>query len=270
MKKISLVLLLTLGLTAKAFGQSGEVSNESAESDVAYIGALGASLPEYLGSADEELRVFPYLSVQDYKGLDLFGTSLSYRAIETGTGQGLGKWSLRAGPNLTYQSGRDSDDSPTLSGLEDIDASVLLGGYLRGTFGPVGIRLDAGQDIIGGHDGVAANASVGTFLPLGKLKIQPSATLSWGSANHNQSFFGITQTQSNASGLAVNDVDSGVFGYSVNLVSWYDVSDDWVVTLIGTHRWFTGDADDSPILLAEDGADTGLFVAFGVARKFNL
>lgn len=270
MKILTTTLLVSLALTAPAFAQTDEGPTVSDDSSTAFIGAIGALRSEYLGSDQETLSAFPYVSVQDYKGFDLFGTSLSYRAVETGTGQGLGKWSLRAGPNLTYQSGRDSDDSPTLDGLKDIDASLLAGGYVRGTFGPVGLRFDAGQDIAGGHDGVTANASIGTFLPLGRLKIQPSASVSWGSANHNQNFFGITQTQSNASGLDVNDVDSGVFGYSANLVSWYELNDDYVITLIGTHRWFTGDADNSPILLAEDGADTGLFVALGFARRFTL
>ena len=270
MKIYTLALIALLGSATSAFAQSGEVTNESDDTDVLFAGAIATVSSEYLGSDQENLGVLPYISVQDYKGFDLFGTALSYRAVETGTGQGLGKWSLRAGPNLSYQGGRDSDDSPTLTGLDDIDGSFLLGGYVRSTIGPVGLRFDAGQDISGGHDGVAANASIGTFLPLGRLKIQPSATVSWGSANHNQSFFGITQAQSNTSGLALNDVDSGVFGYSANLVSWYELNDDYVITLIGTHRWFTGDADDSPILLAEDGADTGLFVAVGIARRFNL
>ena len=267
MKIYALTVILYLGSMGHAFAQT---SNESDEKSVAYVGALGSYGSEYLGSDQEEFRVLPYVSVQDYKGIDIFGTSLSYRAIETGTGQGLGKWSLRAGPNATFQGGRDSDDSPTLTGLDDVDSSLLLGGYLRGSFGPVGFRLDAGQDVIGGHDGVVANASVGTFLPLGKFKVQPSASLNWGSANHNQSFFGVTQAQSNASGLAVNDLDSGIYGYSVNLIGWYDLSDDYTLTFIGSHRWFTNDADDSPILLAEDGADTGLFLALGVARKFGL
>lgn len=268
MKSLTLAFSVALGLSTQAVAQ--DVSNDSDDTGVAFVGALGALTSEYLGSAEEELRAFPYVSVQDYQGFDLSGTSLSYRAVETGTGQGLGKWSLRAGPNLTFQGGRDSDDSPTLTGLKDIDSSVLAGGYVRGTFGPIGLRLDAGHDIIGGHGGTVANASVGTFLPLGKLKILPSASVNWGSADHNQSFFGITQTQSSASGLAVNDLDSGIYGYSVNLVSWYELSDNYVVTAIGTHRWFVNDANDSPILMAEDGADTGLFFAFGIARKFNL
>jgi len=93
--------------------------------------------------------------------------------------------------------------------------------------------------------------------------------VSWGSANF-KSFFGITEAQSSASGLAVNDVDSGIYGYSVNLVSWYEITDNYVITAIGSHRWFSGEANNSPILLADDGADTGLFVGLGIARKFNL
>jgi len=249
MKKFSLSILATLCLATPVFAQSGDVSNESDESSVAFLGALGLHSSEYLGSAEEETRVFPYVSVQDYKGFDLFATSLSYRALETGTGQGLGKWSLRAGPSGTR---------------------LRAGGYVRGTFGPVGLRVSAGQDIAGGHDGISANASVGTFLPLGRLKIQPSASVSWGSANFNESFFGITQAQSSASGLAVNDVNSGIYGYSVNLVSWYEITDNYVITAIGSHRWFSGEANNSPIILADDGADTGLFVGLGIARKFNL
>lgn len=269
MTKILLPLITALALSTPAFGQSGDVSNESDESNVVFLGALGLQSPEYLGSDENETRILPYISVQDYKGFDLFATTLSYRALETGTGQGLGKWSLRAGPSLTYEAGRESEDSPTLTGLEDIGGSVIAGGYVRGTFGPVGLRFSAGQDIAGGHGGISANASVGTFLPLGRLKIQPSASVSWGSADFNQSFFGITQAQANASRLTVNDVDSGIYGYSVNLVSWYEITDDYVISLIGSHRWFAGDADDSPILLAEDGSETGLFVGIGVARRFD-
>lgn len=267
---LTLSLSLALGVSSQAFGQSSDMPNGGDGESTAHIGAHVLLNSKYLGSAQEDVQVLPYLSVDNYKGFDLFGTSLSYRAIETGTGEGLGKWSLRAGPSLTYETGRDSDDSPTLTDLEDIDGSILAGGYVRATLGPVGLRFSAGQDITGGHDGVSANASIGTFLPLGRLNIQPSASVSWGSAKHNQSFFGITQDQANASNLTVNDVNSGTYGYSVNVVSWYELNNDYAVTLIGSHRWFTGDASGSPILLADDGADTGLFVSLGITRKFNL
>jgi len=212
MKKQILILAGALSFAAPAFAQSDELPTEKG---VAYIGATTLLSSEYLGSADEDLRLIPYLSVSDFKGFSLFGPSLSYRALDVGTGQGLDKWSLRAGPSLSFEGGRDSDDSENLTGFDDVGSSVR-------------------------------------------------------STDHARSFFGVTPEQSAASGLAEYNVDSGIYAYSVNVVSWYEVTDNYAITFIGSHRWFTGKASESPILLADDGSDTGVFVAVGFARKFTL
>lgn len=268
MKKIVFGTILSTLLAGPAFGQisdSGAISGNTAN-----VGAIALYSSEYLGSNEEELTVLPFLDVHNYKGFDLFGTTLSYRALETGTGQGLGKWSLRAGPSLSYLPGRNSSDSETLNGLDDVDGSLLAGGYIRSTLGPVGFRLDAGQDIINGSDGFSAIASVGTSLPLGKLSFRPSASAFYGSSKFNEAFFGIDAEQSAASGLAQNDVSSGIYSYSVNLVGYYPITDKWRANFVGSYRWFTDEADDSPIITAEDGSDNGLFVGFGFTREFNL
>lgn len=270
MKKLTpLLAMACLGLSSPAFAQLGG-STDGDESDVAYFGAIGLYSSEYFGSDDEDLTVLPFLDIDDYKGFDFFATSLSYRALETGTGEGIGKWSLRVGPSITFLPGRNSSDSETLDGLSDVDGSLLAGGYIRSSFGPLGFRLDAGQDIIDGSDGFNAIASVGTSLPLGKLFFQPSASVSWGSSNFNESFFGITEAQAEASGLAVNDVDSGIYSYSVNLVSHYPITEKLRLELVGSYRWFANEANNSPIITADDGSDNGLFLGFGVTRKFNL
>jgi len=261
--------LLISFVTASAAAAT-EGPNTSDTESVAFVGVQAVLNSEHLGSAEEDVSFLPYLSVDDYKGIDIFGPAISYRLIDTGTGEGIGKWSLRAGPNLTYQRGRDSDDAETLTGFDDIDGSVLAGGYARATFGPIGLRFEAGQDFIGGHDGLTANASIGTVLPLGPLTIQPAATVNWGNSNHNQSFFGITPEQAALSGLDVTEVNSGIYSYSLSAVSWLEVTEDYSITLIGSHSWFTNDAKDSPILRAEDGADTGILVSLSVSRKFNL
>lgn len=268
MKKLVLGTFLTSVFAAPAFGQFSD--GGSGNGNVANVGAIAFYGSEYLGSADEELTILPFLDVDDYKGFDFFGTTLSYRALETGTGEGLGKWSLRVGPSLTYMPGRDSSDSDTLDGLDDVDGSLLAGGYIRTTLGPVGFRLDAGQDVINGSDGFSAIASVGTSLPLGKLSFRPSASAYYGDGNFNESFFGITPEQSAASGLAVNDVGSGIYSYSVNLVGYYPVTDKWRVNFVGSYRWFTEEADDSPIITAADGSDNGLFVGLGITRQINI
>jgi len=224
---------------------------------VAYLGGTILYTSEYLGSADEEFRVLPNLSVYNFKGFDFAALALSYDLVDIGGGEGFGQWSLRLGPRVGYQFGRDSDDSDTLTGLEDVDGSLVTGGFVRASYGPVGVRLNAGQDIIGGHDGFVVDASVGTQLPLGKFVIQPSVSLNWADGNHNQSFFGITPEQA-----AITGLDS-------NAVGWVDIG-EWQASASFSYRRFIEDSLDSPIINAPDGSRNGIFSNISLTRKFDL
>jgi len=267
MKKLP-YFILPLFLATTAHGQTSDTPRESTDG-TGYIGASILLNSEYLGSADEKIRALPYLSFDNVKGFTLFGSTLRYRALDIGTGQGLGKWSLRAGPAISYQGGRDSDESVNLNGFEDVGDSVPLGGYIRSTIGPVGLGVNVGKDIIGGHDGVTADASIGTFIPLGNFAVQPSANIHWADNKHNDSFFSVTADQAATSGLAAYDAGSGIYGYSAGIVSWVTIEDKYAVSLIANYRWLTGDAADSPILNASDGSKNGIFATIGVSRKFD-
>lgn len=258
---------LLIQSTAQA--QNTEPMQDNTEAGTGYFGVTGLVASEYLGSGESEILALPYLSLNDVKGFDFFGTALTYRAIDAGTGQGLGKWSLRAGPRIAYVPGRDSDESPNLEGFEDVDFSIPLGGYVFSTIGPVGLRLDAGQDVIGGHGGFTADASVGTSYTRGKFNIQPSATVSWADNDFNDSFFSVTSEQSASSGLDTFNSGSGIYSYSVNAVATYYVTKKYAIVAGGSYRWFTEDALDSPILNANDGSDNGFFLSLSVARKFD-
>ncbi len=231
------------------------------------ITALAAS--EYYGSDDNEIQVLPYLSLDNVKGFDFFGTALTYRAVDIGTGQGLGKWSLRAGPRIAYLPGRDSSDSPYLAGFEDIDGSFPIGGYAFGTIGPVGLRLDVGQDLFGSHDGLTVDGSIGTAYTTDKFGFQPSATVSWANNNFSDSFFGVTNDQSLISGLDAFNPGAGIYGYSVNTIAWYEFTKNYSVVLTGSYRWFTDDAADSPILNTSDGSRNGFLAGLSFVRKFD-
>ncbi|WP_026940872.1 MipA/OmpV family protein [Hellea balneolensis] len=263
-----LYIILTTAITSPALAQTQDmpVSNNDG---TGYIGASILLNSKYLGSADEEVRALPYLSFDNVKGFTLFGTTLRYRSIDIGTGQGLDKWSLRAGPSISYQGGRDSDESVNLNGFDDIGGSAPLGGFILSTIGPVGLGVNVGKDIIGGHDGLTADASIGTFFPLGKLKVQPTATVSWADNKHNDSFFTVTDAQAATSGLTAYDAGSGIYAYSAGLVSWVEIEEKYAVSLIANYRWFTGDAADSPILNSSDGSKNGIFATIGVSRKFD-
>jgi len=268
MKNLALLAFPLLLLSVPAAAQTPDQSQNAADG-TGFFGVSGALTSEYPGSSEEEFLVLPYLSLNNVKGFDFFGTALTYRLIETGTGEGLGKWSLRAGPSATYQGGRDSDESVNLNGFEDVDGSLPIGGYIRSTIGPVGLGLNVAQDILGGHGGLVADASVGTFIPLGNLKIQPSASISWANNNYNDSFFSVTPDQAATSGLAEFDAGSGIYAYSVGVVSWVEIQEKYAISVFANYRWFTGDAADSPILNASDGSRNGIFAAVSLSRKFD-
>ncbi|MEP3891679.1 MAG: MipA/OmpV family protein [Hellea sp.] len=268
MKKLYILAVFPTVLSAPAFAQSEEPPRSSNDG-TGYIGASVLLSSEYLGSSDEEIRALPYLSFDNVKGFTLFGTTLRYRAIDIGTGQGLDKWSLRAGPSISYQGGRDSDESVNLTGFDDIGGSVPLGGFIRSTIGPVGLGLNVGRDIIDGHDGLTADASIGTFYRAGKFAIQPTLAINWADGKHNDSFFSVTQEQAATSGLAAYDASSGIYAYSAGIVSWVEIENKYAISLITNYRWFTGGAADSPILNASDGSKNGIFATIGVSRKFD-
>lgn len=252
-----------------ASAQLPEPMDDNPDAGTGYVGVTGLVISEYLGSADEDFQVLPYLSFEDVKGFDLFGTALTYRLIEEGTGQGFGKWSLRAGPRIAYERGRDSDDSPTLTGFEDIDGSLPLGSYARGTWGPIGGRIDAGHDVIGGHDGFTVDASIGTIYRTDNIGIQPSLTVSWADDQFVDNFFGVSDAQSLASGLAPYNPDAGIYSYSANMLAWAEFEEKYAVVLTASYRWFTEDAADSPILNEVDGSTNGFFAGLSLTRKFD-
>lgn len=246
------------------------------DSDKTTISLGGAALyaPEYVGSSDYNLRLLPLISFEDIAGFELSGLSLAYPLLDIGTGRGFGKWSLRVGPRASLDFGRDSADSPTLTGFEDIGTSVLAGGFVRATYGPFGINIDAGQDVLDGHGGFNADVSIGTFIPEGvlidKLSIGPALTLSWADKNYTQSIYGVTAQQAAASGLTQYDLGGGFHRVSASLISGYQVDDLWQVTAILSYREYIGDYRDSPILQAPDGTTSDVFMVFGISRSFGL
>ncbi|MGB6319219.1 MAG: MipA/OmpV family protein [Litorimonas sp.] len=265
-----LMSVSTAALAAPALAQS---LPEPQKNRIQLGGAL-AYIPQYAGSSDYDLRVLPYIGFENLAGFELNGLALAYPLLDAGTGRGPGLWSVKAGPRLGFDFGRDSDDSPTLTGFEDIGLSLLAGGFVRATYGPVGIRIDAGQDVAGGHDGFISDFSIGTFLPEGlladRLSVGPSLTLSWADQSHNQSVYGVTPVQAAASGLPVTLLDSGFHRASANLVTGYRIDDRWTLNAVISYREYLGDYRDSPILRAPDGATSDVFTLVGISRSFGL
>lgn len=262
----ALIAFTAMPLMAQTAPPTTETEDDVTE---AYVGLTTLSRAQYLGAAEEETSVLPYLAFFNVYGFDFNGLALTHDTVEYGTGNGLGKWSLKAGPRAGFNFGRDGNDSATAQIVGDIDPSLLLGGFMRYTYGPVGLRIDAGQDVINGHDGAIVDISLGTQLPIGDLTFQPSVTASWGSENHNNAFFGVTQSQADSSTLTTYDAGSGFYAQSVNLLAWVDIGDKWQASTLVSYRTYNDLAFDSPILQAPDGSDDEVFALISFARRFE-
>ncbi|MDA1097992.1 MAG: MipA/OmpV family protein [Proteobacteria bacterium] len=114
----------------------------------AAVGAVYA--PDYLGADNMTTRALPLLDV-NYAGT-LF--------LSTQQGIGWNMWrkrTLRAGPRITFDYGRESSDSPSLTGLPDIDLGTEAGLFIEGFVSSWRFKGDIRQEIGGGHGGLLIN-----------------------------------------------------------------------------------------------------------------
>ena len=268
------ILLIPLILSLPSLAYAQDLDKDKSEDEISAIDIGGTVLyrQSHIGTDETEINVLPYIGLDNVFGFDLLGNTLKYELFDIGTGRGLGKWSLRAGPRAAADFGRDSDDSPTLDGLDDIDLSVLAGGFVRATLGPVGLDISAGQDIFGGHGGFVTDFTVGTRIPGDGWYLQPAVTVTWADENFTQETYGITAEQAIAStaGLAEFNTSSGFHQVSGTLLGGFELSEKWNVTGLVSYRESLGDFRDSPIIAAEDGATGGFFASLSLSRRFLL
>ncbi|SDO18525.1 outer membrane protein [Vreelandella arcis] len=204
------------------------------------VGAGVFSVPEYLGSDENETRVWPNASIT-------YGDSF-YAGVREGIGWNLfrqGGWQIS--PFFSYLPGRDNDGE--LSGLDEVDDAAALGLRARYSSGPwmleAATKTPLGGDIDGYEADLKANWSA-MLTDQMAFSIGPEVTYS--SDNWTDDLFGISPAESARSGLAVYRPKDGYFRLGLTSRLSYYLSRDWSVTgLMGVTR-LTGDAADSPIV----------------------
>jgi len=76
-----LSLFTLLGTSASAHAQTEGERRGNPNDGTGYIGIMTLTNSEYLGSADEDTRILPYLSLNNVKGFDLFGPKCFNRDV---------------------------------------------------------------------------------------------------------------------------------------------------------------------------------------------
>lgn len=215
---------------------------------------LGAShAPDYLGS--EDMDTSPWVI---FRNIDVVRPGQSLTADGSADG-------LAILPSLNYRGDREADDSDSLAGLDDIDASGEVGLRLKYSMGDA-VGYIAARRGFGGHEGVVGEFGAKyRFKPSERLTMWAGAEADFANEEFVDTYFGISPAESITSGYVPYSPDGGIYAQSLSLEGRYALTDS--LALLGEARYtkLTGDAADSPIV--ED--ETQPSVRLGIVHRFN-
>lgn len=206
------------------------------------LGAALAAAPRFPGASRERARLAPLFSI-DYDDRLIIGP--------TGIGLIALRWQhFRAGPILGFEGGRRASDDPRLTGLGDISAGATAGLFATYGQGPIAISLTGRQAISHTGNGFSGLLRIDFRRRLGttRARIALGPDLEFGNNEFQQTWFGITPTQSAASGLPVYTPHGGVNRIGVHAGLTYLVSKHVLWRAFARVNDLTGDAAQSPIV----------------------
>lgn len=239
---LAFAVLFAAPLHAQEFGATG---GRTFSADIG-LGAVAG--PKYPGADDGE--VTPWII---------------WRNAGFGTLDGAQAQGFSISPSFGIKGPRDSDDGAALDGLEEIDRAYELGLRLAYGAGPV-TAYGTVRRGFGGHEGVtgAVGAKYRTDLS-DRVTLWSGAQVVYGDDSFNDTYFGVTETESADSGLPGYDPGSGANEAAITFEARYALSES--TALLGEVRYgrLIGDAADSPVVLEPYQPSLRL----GVTRRFS-
>lgn len=158
--------------------------------------------------------------------------------------------------------------SGALAGLDDLDSAVELGLGVHHTTQSWQVYGDLRYGIIGHH---ALAGEVGANVihraPSG-LVLHAGPRAEFGSARFMRSYFGVTQDESAASGLAAYRPGGGLQSLGAEIGVYQPLTADWGITGALRYDRLLGDAAASPIV--QQGSRDQMTVNIGLTRHFDL
>lgn len=274
MGKLTLALVLTGACSLMALPVFAVDRNGPPQKDLKIsIGAGAMYAPDFLGSKEHQLYALPYLSVK-YK--DQFFASvpegIGYNIIRS-NGWRMGpvaKYAMQRqenGNNIFRIAGNKSNE---LRGLGDVDGTLELGGFAEYTCREWSAKAEARQGV-NGHAGFVADLNANYtkvfhsfFQKEGSpliVSVGPRTTLV--DSNYNQTYFGVTASQSARSGLSQYKAAGGLFSYGIGAAAILPITHTnlTVIWLAGYDR-MAGDAGNSPLVQQRGSENQAKAVVF--------
>jgi outer membrane scaffolding protein for murein synthesis (MipA/OmpV family) len=165
---------------------------------------------------------------------------------------GDGDYGLGFGGSVRFIGARNASDFDELAGMEDIDASLELGGEVEFTAPGYEVFANLRYGVIGHESMVAEVGGDVLYQASDQLSLKAGPRLLLGDDDYAQTYFGVSAAEGAASAFDAFDARGGIISAGAQAEATYAINDDWEV--IGTLRYdqLRDDAADSPITQTED------------------
>jgi outer membrane protein len=221
--------------------------------------SLGAGLaegPDYPGARDDRVHPVPLIEIGYGDRVTAGPFGLAVAALD---------WNgLRVGPVLGIEGGRRQSADPHLDGLGDISTSITAGAFLSYRIGLFDMYGTARQAVTNSGSGLAGLVQFNIRLPLipRTLYLSAGPDVELGNAEHEQTWFGVTPTQSLQSGLPVYTPGGCINTVGFHATLTYRASEHVLWRVFTNFKDLTGHAGESPIVERRTEFVAGVGVAY--------
>ncbi len=249
MKRHLVLISLTVGMFLISLAANQSVIAQ--DTQIA-LGAGAGMAPDYEGSNDYEAVPLPYASVtwSNHMAINLLGNKAKVNLIPSPT------W--KAGLIGEYIAERDDVDNDRVDRLEDVDTSIMLGGFFGFQYENWSASIEAMQDVADGNDGAIVRLNGGYKIPIDQTwNLSLGVFTTWADDDYMEAYFEIDAADAARSGLQTFSADSGFKDVGLNLTASYKPWDHWGFMGLASYKRMLEDAEDSPVV--DDEGDANQF-----------
>jgi outer membrane protein len=228
------------------------------------VGTGAINQPKFPGSSESMTRVLPFIGIE-------YGRVFLGGAPGAGLPAGLGaylyrdsRWTLGVGLGQDLTKPRKEADSSRLHGLGDIDSTPLGAIFASGRWPWFAIRASVVGDVGGKEEGTRVSLDLEAKYRLSDnitLAAGPGAT--WADRRYQQTFFGVSKSQSLSSGIEEYTAGSGINNLRFFLSMDLRLNRQWNLGTRFTMIALNGQAEKSPIT---EKTKTNTLAMFGMYR----
>ena len=247
--------IASLALSGQAFAQdaTGKADRPGIEFE---LGAAVSTQPSYEGSDRYTISGVPMVR---------FGYLQLPNGFQLGGGDGMG---FGFAPSFRFLSERKAADDIKLTGLNDIDSAFELGAGISYTWTNARIFGDLRYGVTG-HNGIVGEVGADLIArPTSELTLSVGPRASFADEKYNQTYFGVSPTESVAASVAAYNAGAGFKSVGVEANMRYEFAQNWAAEASVGYNRLIGDAGSSPVTaLGSRDQFTG---KVGLLRKFSI